>query len=171
MPPSADEVVILEEAAYLRTHETDSDAPTWAGSTECSGSLVLSNRRLTFTSRFDEWDDPIEPSAVVDEALGSIKQISVKTIRYEPERGNLKGGTEQILALETRDGNYEFRFEGSDPNEWIDLIGKAREHFLATALGTAPAPRPTLIRIRCSFCHSVYDDALGKCPNCGARHP
>jgi len=28
-----------------------------------------------------------------------------------------------------------------------------------------------IVKIRCPYCNSLYDEKLDKCPNCGARHP
>jgi hypothetical protein len=171
MPAAPEEVTILHEMVCLRTHEEGTSAPTYAGSTERAGTLTLSNRRIRFTSEFDEWDRPTDPVVLLDESLGSVKQLALRKAESGSNRPTHEGGVEDVLSLETRDQAFEFRFEGTEPKEWLDMITKAKASFLATALATPPTSQPSsLIRVRCSFCHAVYDDALGKCPSCGAHH-
>lgn len=55
---------------------------------------------------------------------------------------------------------------------------KSMEQTVISPLGTSgnqPVIEKEIIReivkIRCPYCNSVYDEKLDKCPNCGARHP
>ena len=170
MPESGEEVAIADELAFLRTHLEREGVPKWSGSSERAGRLSLSNHRIRFTAESDEWDNPTSPDRLLDAALGSIRRITLAPAGGSTRVTGPAEASEQILVIATRDETYEFRFEGSDPEDWQKMISRAKESFLSMTLpGSVQTASP--IRVRCQFCHNVYDDSLGRCPRCGATHP
>lgn len=74
-------------------------------------------------------------------------------------------------------------FRVSDAGAWFTAIAAAKQQadhpsswtgqpspvvLQVQAPPPPPPPPPAVVRVRCPYCRTVYDEAAGKCPSCGS---
>jgi rubrerythrin len=79
------------------------------------------------------------------------QQASMGLVRFVDRYGNEKWGTpQQVRQWQQEEQDQERVNRGTLIREKETII---RE----------------IVRVRCQYCGQLYDEALAKCPNCGAR--
>lgn len=151
---------------------------TYVRSKEELGTLTLTNERLVFE---------IYVKAGFRHAVGrTVLEVLLDNLQSSQATPGTGGAGAAPGSLQVQTAKGIDRFDLDRPEEWVEEISNAK---LARppVPGSAPAPAPSItvnvnvaptgglpappppIRVRCPYCRSVYDEAKGRCPSCGAR--
>ena len=139
------------------------------------GQLFLTDRRLVFEARASGLLRAGSTSTVLDFPIDSIRDAHVNRPRL-----GIPLITSSTLRFETVHGPKDFRVD--HPEIWRRYLVRAK----TTRASAGPAPRAPdvvvnvhvppapparapVVKVRCPYCKTVYDESLGKCPRCGAR--
>lgn len=77
---------------------------------------------------------------------------------------------EYIILLETEDPEKQaLKGKRYPPEFWQRMASQTQETQLNTKEKEVIRETQIIIKIRCSYCGQLYDEALDACPNCGAK--
>ncbi len=144
---------------------------------DAAGVLYLTTQRLIFETSRSGLFRAGSTSTLLDLPLAAVSDAHVDRPRIRVRRA-----TAARIRFVTPHGEVDFRVD--HPEVWRQYLAAAKRAappperpapssvtvsvHLPPAGPAAPAPAP-VIRVRCPYCRAVYDEALGRCPGCGAR--
>lgn len=158
-----------------------------------TGTLILTNKRLVLERvQVKKSHIPIVGKDQKNEIISFITPLS-EVMKVEVVKKRIG----KPISFKISHSGRETMFTVNDPNVWQNQILKAKSEVGMHPFGTQPAPAQPyginvniaapppqqavqqatstqtierqVIKIRCSYCGSLYDEVESKCPACGAR--
>jgi len=139
---------------------------------KATGLLFLTNYRLVFESTRPGLIRAGSTSTLLDLPLDMVADAHVNRPRLR-----IRFLDSSRLRFQTHRGEVDFVVD--HPEIWRQYFAEAkRETYPASAVASTPPitvqvhlppspPGPTVL-FRCPYCRTTYDEARGRCPNCGA---
>lgn len=146
-----------------------------------TGDLLLTNTRLLFIpSRLWALVLP-DPKTLVGK--GDVTQIPLQKI---------KAASKSFGALKVQaDKDYSFMVSVWHTGGWVDAVEQAMRATIQPSTPAHPSvethegpavregkavkekeivrEKEVIVKIRCPYCHGLYDETLNECPHCGAK--
>lgn len=130
-----------------------------------SGTLVLTNQRLMWLERRGFLSKTYRASFAID--LTKLQGIS------------MGGVMKKWVSITDGSGEYAFHLDGVGKKEaepFRDMILRQVEKIKETSFQSEVTVqkeleiRTEIVKLRCAYCNTLYDQTLDRCPQCGGTH-